>query len=200
MLAITIASLDGRLHRSPIPANCHTAPAAEEIDVSKPTPHLSPLELSFSGLNSKRLFAGLTRRAAIVCAGALLLTPSLALAQLKSGPELAAELAKEGPRGDIVLGKADAPVTMVEYASMTCGHCATFHNTVLPKLKEKYISTGKVRLILREFPLDNLAAAGSMLARCAGGTSRLRSSRRCLASRRNGPSSTAIQCRRCSNS
>ena len=60
------------------------------------------------------------------------------------------------------------PVTVVEYASMTCGHCANFHTTVFPTLKEKYVDTGKVRFIMREFPLDNLAAAASMLARCAG--------------------------------
>lgn len=70
---------------------------------------------------------------------------------------------------DIVTGKADAPVTIVEYASMTCGHCAAFHTQVLPKLKEKYIDTGKARLVFREFPLDNVAAAVSMLARCVGG-------------------------------
>ncbi len=70
---------------------------------------------------------------------------------------------------EIVLGKADAPVTIVEYASMTCGHCAAFHNTVLPKLKEKYIDAGKARLVFRDFPLDNVAAAVSMLGRCVGG-------------------------------
>ena len=70
---------------------------------------------------------------------------------------------------DIVIGKPDAPVTIVEFASMTCGHCAAFHNTVLPKLKEKYIDTGKARLVFREYPLDNVAAAVSMLARCVGG-------------------------------
>jgi protein-disulfide isomerase len=70
---------------------------------------------------------------------------------------------------DIVIGKPEASVTIVEYASMTCGHCAAFHTTVLPKLKEKYIDTGKAKLIFREFPLDNLAAAVSMLARCVGG-------------------------------
>jgi protein-disulfide isomerase len=75
---------------------------------------------------------------------------------------------KPGPLPDLVLGNADAPITVVEYASMTCGHCAHFHNTVWPKLKEKYVDTGKVRFIMREFPLDNLAAAASMLARCAG--------------------------------
>jgi protein-disulfide isomerase len=79
------------------------------------------------------------------------------------------ELMKPGPLPELALGKADAPVTIVEYASMTCGHCANFHNTVFPKLKEKYIDSGQVHFIMREFPLDNLAAAASMLARCAGG-------------------------------
>lgn len=79
-----------------------------------------------------------------------------------------ADIAVEGALGDEVVGKADAPVTIIEYASMTCGHCATFHNTTYPQLKARYIDTGKVRYILREFPLDPLAAAGFMLARCAG--------------------------------
>jgi protein-disulfide isomerase len=79
-----------------------------------------------------------------------------------------AELMKAGPLGDVVMGKDDAPVTIIEYASMTCSHCATFHNTVYPEMKKKYIETGKVKYILREFPLDPLAAAGFMLARCAG--------------------------------
>jgi protein-disulfide isomerase len=69
---------------------------------------------------------------------------------------------------DLALGSKVAPVTIVEYASMTCGHCAAFYATTFPDLKSKYIDTGKVRFILREFPLDPLAAAGSMLARCAG--------------------------------
>ena len=76
---------------------------------------------------------------------------------------------KAGPLPDLALGKADAPITIVEYASMTCGHCANFHNKILPVLKEKYIDTGKVRLIFREFPLDERAALASMMARCAGG-------------------------------
>lgn len=67
---------------------------------------------------------------------------------------------------DIVLGNPDAPVTVIEYASMTCSHCASFHTGTLPKLKEQYIDTGKVKFIMREFPLDNLAGAASMLARC----------------------------------
>lgn len=80
------------------------------------------------------------------------------------------EIAKSGSDlPDLVLGNADAKVTVVEYASMTCGHCAHFANTVFPDFKKKYIDTGKVRYVLREYPLDNLAAAVAMLARCAGG-------------------------------
>ncbi len=69
---------------------------------------------------------------------------------------------------DIVQGRADAPVTVIEYASMTCTHCAHFHETTYPTLIKKYVDTGKVRFILREFPLDPLATAGFMLARCEG--------------------------------
>jgi protein-disulfide isomerase len=79
-----------------------------------------------------------------------------------------AELAKAGPDGDIVLGSDKAPVTIIEYASMTCPHCAHFSTTTFPELQKRYIDTGKVRFIFREFPLDALAAAGFMLARCAG--------------------------------
>jgi len=68
--------------------------------------------------------------------------------------------------GDVVLGNPNAPVTVIEYASMTCSHCASFHTGTLPQLKEQYIDTGKVKFIMREFPLDNLAGAASMLARC----------------------------------
>jgi protein-disulfide isomerase len=78
-----------------------------------------------------------------------------------------ADLMKPGPLGDKSLGKADAPVTIIEYASMTCSHCADFNNNTFPLLKSRYIDTGKVRYILREFPLDPLAAGGFMLARCA---------------------------------
>jgi protein-disulfide isomerase len=78
-----------------------------------------------------------------------------------------ADLAEPSPLGDMTMGKDDAPVTIIEYASMTCPHCAHFTVNTFPKLKEKYIDTGKVRFIFREFPLDPLAAAASMLARCA---------------------------------
>jgi len=78
-----------------------------------------------------------------------------------------AQLLVPPPLGDRSLGKDDAPVTIVEYASMTCPHCAHFHETTYPELKKRYIDTGKVRFIFREFPLDPLAAGASMLARCA---------------------------------
>jgi len=87
-----------------------------------------------------------------------------AFAQAPSNEELMAP----GPLGEQAEGKADAPVTVIEYASMTCSHCASFAVNVYPMLKSKYIETGKVRYIMREFPLDPLAAAGFMLARCAG--------------------------------
>ncbi|CTQ52705.1 Thiol-disulfide oxidoreductase D [Roseibium album] len=77
------------------------------------------------------------------------------------------ELLKPGPLGDKILGDENAPVTIVEYASMTCGHCANFHKGTWPALKTQYIDTGKVRFIFREFPLDPVAAAAFMLARCA---------------------------------
>lgn len=78
------------------------------------------------------------------------------------------KLMAPGPLPDIAEGPANAPVTIIEYASMTCPHCAAFQAETWPKLKAKYVDTGKVRFILREFPLDPLATAGFMLARCAG--------------------------------
>ena len=65
-----------------------------------------------------------------------------------------------------ILGDANAPVTIIEYASMTCGHCARFHQEILPKIKEKYIDTGKIKLDYRDFPLDGVALQVSMMLRC----------------------------------
>jgi protein-disulfide isomerase len=78
----------------------------------------------------------------------------------------AADVAKPQSLPDMALGPATAPVTVTEYASMTCGHCAHFNETVFPKIKSEYIDSGKIRYVFREFPLDIKAAAGSMLARC----------------------------------
>src|SRR6202022_4836028 len=84
----------------------------------------------------------------------------------------AALVAKPVSLPDMALGPAKASVTIVEYASMSCPHCAAFEENVFPMLKSKYIDTGKVRFVFREFPLDIKAAAASMLVRCiAGGDS-----------------------------
>lgn len=80
--------------------------------------------------------------------------------------QTAAEIATPSPLGDMALGPENASVTIIEYASMTCPHCANFTNNVFPKIKSEYIDTGKVRFIFREFPLDEVAAAGSIVARC----------------------------------
>ncbi|WP_455474450.1 DsbA family protein [Bartonella sp. B30(2025)] len=71
-----------------------------------------------------------------------------------------------GKGKDKIEGEENAPVTIVEYASVTCIHCANFYNDVLPEIREKYIKTGKVKLIFREFAFDPRATAGFMLARC----------------------------------
>ena len=114
----------------------------------------------------------LTRRQATLILGTTALA-SIAGLELIPGPAraadpAAADLAMPGPLGDVWLGSPDAKCTIIEYASMTCSHCAAFHRDTWPKLKSTYVDTGKVHFTLREFPLDPLAAAGFMLARCAG--------------------------------
>ena len=76
------------------------------------------------------------------------------------------DLLVAGPLGERALGDPAAKVTIVEYASMTCSHCAAFHEETFTPFKEKYVDTGKVRFIFREFPLDALATSAFMLARC----------------------------------
>ena len=78
----------------------------------------------------------------------------------------AADVAKPVSLPDMALGPANAPITITEFASMTCPHCAAFNADVFPKIKSAYIDTGKIRYVFREFPLDIKAAAGSMLSRC----------------------------------
>ncbi len=80
---------------------------------------------------------------------------------------LAQEQTPKQTPDDRVLGKADAPITIFEYASLTCPHCAAFDRETLPKVKENWIDTGKAKLIFRDFPLDGLALRAAMLARCA---------------------------------
>ena len=116
------------------------------------------------------LSATLLATAAFVLVGAAgTVLPQMTRPAKADTPEVdKAELGKAGPDGDVVLGSDKAPVTVIEYASMTCPHCAHFSTTTFPELQKRYIDTGKVRFIFREFPLDALAAAGFMLARCNG--------------------------------
>ena len=86
-----------------------------------------------------------------------------------SDRDMAALATKPVSLPDMALGSLTAPITIVEYSSLTCPHCADFAENVFPMLRAKYIDTGKVRFVSREFPLDVKAAAASMLARCAAG-------------------------------
>jgi protein-disulfide isomerase len=86
--------------------------------------------------------------------------PDADLAELAKGSEII---------DDLAMGPADAKVTVVEYASLTCPHCAKFHKEVYPGFKTKYVDTGKVRFIYRDFPLNSRAFAAAMLARCVPG-------------------------------
>jgi protein-disulfide isomerase len=97
----------------------------------------------------------LTRRQTLLAALAVAATPGLALAQ--GDPRV----------GERTMGAADAPVTLVEYAMFTCPHCANFHATVLPRIKEEYIDTGKVRLVYREVYFNRPSLWAGMIARCA---------------------------------
>jgi protein-disulfide isomerase len=109
-----------------------------------------------------------SRRTLLLSSAALIAVPAFALAQGASPASYSAEeLAVAGSLGDKALGDPKAPVTMYEYASLTCGACAAFHADGYKFLKEKYIDTGKVRFVMREFPTNPLATAGFMLARCA---------------------------------
>jgi protein-disulfide isomerase len=113
-----------------------------------------------------------TRRAfatALSLTGFAALAPLHLIGDALAQGSVAALVAKPLSLPDMALGPAKALVTIVEYASMTCPHCAAFEQNVFPMLKSKYIDTGKVRFVFREFPLDVKAAAASMLARCIAG-------------------------------
>lgn len=92
--------------------------------------------------------------------------PSAATVPQSQGSVDVDALMEQGALPDVVLGDPNAPVTIVEYASLTCPHCATFHNSVLPDIKADYVDTGIAKVILREFPFDPAALAAFMLARC----------------------------------
>ena len=73
-----------------------------------------------------------------------------------------------GEIGETAIGDPAAPVTMIEYSSLSCPHCARFHNDIYPALKERYIDTGKVRMIFRDFPLNQPALQATVVAHCGG--------------------------------
>ena len=111
----------------------------------------------------------ITRRSVLLAGAAVAaLAATPALAQEEGAPVDLAELLKPPALGDMALGADEgAKVTIVEYASATCPHCAAFHKDVWPKLKADYIDTGKIRFIFREFPLNDPALAAFMIARAA---------------------------------
>ena len=113
-----------------------------------------------------KVFRRITAALSLVALPALAPLPLITTAIAQTA--LAAAVAKPVSLPDIAIGSLKAPVTITEYASMSCPHCAAFGENVFPMLRSKYIDTGKVRFVFREFPLDIKAAAASMLARCIG--------------------------------
>jgi protein-disulfide isomerase len=116
---------------------------------------------------ARRAFAAALSLTGLV--GLVVLVPPALIGGASAQSAVAAQVAKPVSLPDMALGSAKAPVSIVEYASMSCPHCAVFDENVFPMLKSKYIDTGKVRFVFREFPLDLTAAAASMLARCIAG-------------------------------
>ncbi|WP_338661344.1 thioredoxin domain-containing protein [Pararoseomonas sp. SCSIO 73927] len=111
-----------------------------------------------------------TRRSLLLAAPAIGLLPSLALAQGSApgtapGTTPGATPANDPRLGERAAGRAGAQATVVEYFSLTCSHCANFHNNTWPQVKSRLVDTGKVRMVWRDFPLDQLALAAAMVAR-----------------------------------
>lgn len=99
----------------------------------------------------------------------LIFAVCLVVAGLLSAPGARAEIVSlEEAVKPIVVGKADAPVTIIEYSSLGCSHCANFHRDAYPKLKRNYLDTGKARMVFVDFPLGTTALAAAMIARCSG--------------------------------
>jgi protein-disulfide isomerase len=99
------------------------------------------------------MFVKLKKITGIMAALAISLLPIAAMAETSKAP-------------DIIHGSADAKVEFIEFSSLTCPHCANYRQETYPKLMEKYVKTGKVKMIYRDFPLDNLAMGAAMLSRC----------------------------------
>ena len=107
----------------------------------------------------------ITRRDTLVLAGAAALAAKFGLTSAFAQNVNAAELLKPDPLGDLWLGPESAKVAIVEYASLTCGHCAHFHTTTFKELKKRYVDTGQVRFTLRPFALNQIDTALYMVAR-----------------------------------
>lgn len=118
---------------------------------------------SFETVNRRQFAGGLVAGGLIAAGFAGSISPAWAERDVSVD-----KLMAPGALPDVTVGNKQAKVTIVEYASMSCPACAAFHKSVLPKLKEKYIDTGKALLVIREFPLNEIAVAVSMLTRCAG--------------------------------
>jgi protein-disulfide isomerase len=96
---------------------------------------------------------------------ALILGFFLALAGQPAGAQ--ATIDEKAATAERSMGKADAKITVIEYASLTCPHCAHFHKDILPRIKAQFVDNGQVRIIFRDFPFDKIALSAAMLARCA---------------------------------
>ena len=107
------------------------------------------------------------RRKILIGAG-IALSSTLTLPGLLAGRPAHAQGA-EVAADERILGSPEAPVTIIEYASLTCPHCATFHAETLPQLKKTWIEPGRARLVYRDFPLDGLALRAAALAECFDG-------------------------------
>jgi protein-disulfide isomerase len=149
-------------------AGCNDQKAAS--DAPKPAEAAKPAETAAT--DAKKPAAGAAKPAETAAAASPKTDPAAAApAKVEireaGGTVDVAKLMEPGPLPEMVMGKAGAPVTIVEYMSMTCPHCANFHDKTLPAIKAKYVDTGKVRFVIREFPFDPVAAGAFMLARCS---------------------------------
>ncbi len=139
--------------------------AEKSTDQAKKARGATSISESSRGPNNLVLILGVVALAALAASALYYFGDRLGLSG-KDG-QVSGVLAP-GPLPDMALGSASAPYTIVEYASMTCPHCANFQSDSFPKVKSEYIDTGKARYIFREFPIDGLALAASMVARCVG--------------------------------
>jgi protein-disulfide isomerase len=115
----------------------------------------------------RRIFSTALPLAALAAVSAF--APQALIGTAMAQSSVAALVAQPVALPDMALGSANASVTITEFASMSCPHCAAFEQNVFPMIRSKYIDTGKVRYVFREFPLDIKAAAASMVARCMAG-------------------------------